>query len=283
MGKARKTDFTEMDLPRNRAMVFFDVYRLHWRRIAALGFFSLLALLPYLVLLFFRDHYAVALNALVQAGEMTAEVARASFVRVHLYASIGAWVSFYWAAFLIGGIARVIRQLVWAEPLFWKEDFLRGAKENFKFGAILATFFGTLSLVSASTLALGNHPVLQSIPLALFLVFLAPPLIITYWEGTIYTGGFFKLLKNATLMYVKSVPMSLLLSLVLLSPIFLKYIQSNLMLKYGILLGIILLFLSGFLMMTGLWSNHLFDRFINEQEYPQLVRKGMAPKNEGER
>lgn len=274
--KARSSDYQYSDLPKNRTQVFFDVIKNQWRKLMFLGLLLLIAFLPYITIIFFRDNYVLGISKSLSEGAINKVDAYKLFCVSHLIAAGASWLSFYFTAFILGGVVRIIRQLVWGEPVFLKEDLVIGGKQNYRFGAILATFFGGIIVLSSLMYFATDNQIIQHIPLALFIAFLVPPLLITYMEGTIYNGSFRMLFHNAVLMYIKKAPHALLFTFILLSPILFRYIESFLVLKYILIVVVVFFILVLLLMMFYLFSCYLFDIYINPQLYPEMMRKGLG-------
>jgi len=274
--KARATDFEYTDLPKNRVEVFFDVLKNQWRKLALLGLLTFVAFFPYIITIFLRDNYLLGISYSLSKGKISQTDAYKLYCISHLIAAGISWITFYFTAFMMGGVIRIIRQLIWQEPVFFKEDFTIGSKQNFKFGAIASTFFGIALVVSKIVLFFSNNGIVQAIPMAIFIAFLVPPLLLTYMEGTIYSGSFKQLFRNASLIYIKRAPTMLLFSFILISPIFLKYIENIIVLKYILIIVILVFVLILLILIYYLFSNSIFDNFINKENYPELIRKGMS-------
>jgi len=274
--KSRSSDFTVNDLPNNRRQAFFDIVKNQWRKLLFAGFLLFIGFVPFLLTIFFRDNYLIGVSSALSKGEVSQTDAYKLYVTTHLIAAAISWVSFYILVFPLGGVTRIIRQLVWQEAIFLKDDFVIGAKQNYKFGAIMATFFGVALMVSKLMLFVSDNAIVQAIPMALFLALIVPPLLLTYIQGSIYEGKFSTLFHNSVLMFIKKAPHMLLFTLIVMSPIFLKYIESFLILKYILLIVVILFILVFFILMYYLFSNYMFDKYINVTNYPELIRKGMS-------
>ena len=273
--KQNKTDFQVNQLPHNRAQVFWDVLKLHWRTFLILDLVLLIGFLPLLTCLFFRDHYAVGLSAKVANGLMSAEERLTNLKYAHLICAGASWICLYFLAFIICIVTRFIRQLVWYEPLFVKEDIANGLKNGFKTAVICATFSGTIIVVQKSMLFVTDNPFLQAIPVALFIPFIGLPLLLAFVEATIYIGGFGQILKNSIAMYIKEAPKVLLFGLLLFIPLLATLLESFLMVKYIVLLVYILFFENLFIMMFYLCANNIFDKYINREQFPNIYKKGL--------
>lgn len=271
--KAAKEDFEFSNLPHNRKEVFFDVIKIHWRMIFAIAGLLLLGLIPAIAILFFRDNYCLGL--VINVTEETKELYATYVKYAHIVAAAGVWVSLYIFAIIFAGLMRIFRQLVWSEPIFFKEDFIKGIKDNYKPVAITFTFFGLLLVACNLTNLFTDNMIVRAIPIAISLVFLVPPLTIALYQSAIYSGGYFQLLKNASLFYIKDALRVILFSFILYCPLLIGIMNSYLPIKYIAIVVMVVLILPFTLLMYQLFANYLFDKFINTTQYPELVNKGM--------
>ena len=228
--KAATNDFEYSNLPSNRRGVFFDIIKIHWRLIIAIGGLLLLGLLPTLAILFFRDNYCLGL--VISMNEENKEIHLMYAKYAHVIASVAVWLSLYIFAIVFSGLMRVYRQLVWYEPLFFKEDFIKGIKDNYKPVAITFTFFGMMFVACNLTTFFTDNLIVKAIPVALSLVFLLPPLTLALYQSAIYSGKYSQLLKNASLFYIKDALRIILFTFILYSPLLLEIMNSFLPIKY---------------------------------------------------
>lgn len=128
--KAAKTDFSEQNLPHNRKEVFFDCVKLYWQKLLLLGLIMLACAVPLLTVSAVCDTVQQGLSRQLEDGVID-KVA---------YKGQAAWLRFAEAlidipCFVIvcvglSGAVRVTRQMIWAEPLFFANDFADGIKQN---------------------------------------------------------------------------------------------------------------------------------------------------------
>lgn len=273
--KARKTDFTYNDLPKNRKDVFFDVLKLHWRTLLVLGLLILVGALPLLIALFLRDNYSLSLVVRVTNGELDATKANNLNLKAHMLASIAIAISLFILIIPICGSLKILRNLVWGDPVFFKEDFISGIKNNYKNLAIISLFVGLMTFLEYYLAFLQADIFAIYIPLGLFVAILVPPMIYVAFQSNIYQSGFFNLLKNGVLMYIKQFPLTIVFDLILLLPLGFSFMHSFLLLKYILLVVVIVIFVPYLMMICLLFHNYVFDKYINSKLYPELVNKGM--------
>ena len=266
--KQSATEFEMNQLPHNRKQVFWDVIKLHWRMLLVLSFVLLIGLLPLLTCLFLRDQYALILTSRVNDGSMSPEDRLATLKVAYLICAGACWLCLYIFAIAVCIVLRFIRQLIWYEPIFVKEDISTGLKNGYKGAAICATFAGIIIVVS-------DNFFVQIIPVAIFIPFIALPLLLAFIQSTIYIGSFSQMIKNAIAMYIKEAPIVLLFGLLILSPLLFSIMEQFIIVKYIVVVVYIYLFEVAFIMMFSLGANHIFDKYINKEQFPQMYKKGL--------
>ena len=273
--KQSKIEFQENQLPHNRAQVFWDVIKLHWRAILILDLILFVGILPLLVCLFFRDNYALGLSIKVANGEMTAED-RLNILRyAHLICAGACWICLYIFAIAVCVVTRFINRLVWYEPLFVKEDIHLALKNGYKSAAICATFAGIIIVVQKAMLFVTDNVFIQIIPVAVFIPFIGLPLLLAFMQSTIYEGKFSQLVKNSIALYIKEAPVVLLFGLLLFAPLLFVILEQFLIVKYIVVAVYILFIEIFFIMMFQLSCNYIFDKFINKEQFPNIYKKGL--------
>jgi len=273
--KQSKTDFQTEKLPHTRTQVFWDVLKINWRTFFVLAFVLFAGFVPMLLCLFFRDNYALGLSVRMSRGEISKEAALSLYKYAHLICAGACWVSFYFLAVAICFATRFIRQMIWYEPIFVKEDLAKALKNGYGSAAICATFAGIILVVSKLMLFISNNAIVQIIPAAIFIPFISMPLLLTYVQSTIYLGKFSQLLKNSIALYIKEALKVLLFGLLLLLPILFALMDQFLMVKYIVLSAYLLVFENLFILMFYLVCNHIFDKYINREQFPEIYKKGL--------
>lgn len=273
--KQRPTDLTYQNLPQNRKEAFFDIWKTNWRAMFLITLTILITMLPILIGLFMQDSIIGSINDQMSKDPLDIKEGTSNICFVSLITSLIVWLYLYIACIPLSVITRMLRQLSWYEPIFVKEDILLGIKNNYKSAAISSTFIGIILVISKLTLYINMNPFIQAIPLGIFVAILLPPIILTYLQSNIYNGKYFSLLKNGIIMYIKSFPLTILIILLIVSPVLFNLIDSLIFLKYGLLVGAIILLEPSLFLILHLYTNKIFDKYINEHNFKELVNKGL--------
>lgn len=273
--KVSGTDFEAQNLPHHRGQLFVDVIKLQWRKLFLMGFLVLVGFLPVIIVLFYRDNYIANITANYLAGNITLEMRQKAAKTAHFYTGLLTWALTYVAIIPLAGAARIYRQLAWNEPVFIKEDFQRGIKDNYRIAAICSTIFGFVLIISKLIIVLSDNILLPMIPVAIFLACIFPMLLIAFFQSTIYQGNFKTFMKNAFLIFIRDALRIYLFSLMMLLPLAFNLIETHALWKYGLIIAYILFLFPLTYLAFAIFSNYLFDKYINHIHYPHLSRKGL--------
>jgi len=273
--KQSETEFNESMLPHNRVEVFWDVLKLHWRAFLILSLVLILGFLPLLTCLFIRDNFALSLSLKVAEGSMSAEDRLIYLKYAHLICAGASWISLYFLAAAICVVTRFINRFIWYEPLFIKEDIALAFKNGYKSAFICATFAGIIIVINKAMLFVSDNIFIQMIPVMIFIPFIALPLLLTYVQSNIYIGKFSQLLRNSIAIYIKEAPKVLLFGLLLFAPLLFSILEQFLIVKYISSVAFLFLFENLLIMMFLLCSHHIFDKYINENQFPEIFKKGL--------
>lgn len=174
------------------------------------------------------------------------------------------------------GIIRVLRNLVWGEGIFFKDDLATGIKQNVPknilFGLIFGLFFGLAFFVYC----LFRDNIISLFGLLLFgLIFLPIYFWIIFLNNT-YNSSFGGLLRNGLYFYTKTIGWSLLGILMHLSLVALVLIPFELVwLKYVILVLVIVFLYPIITLIMTLFSTAKFDEYINKDNYSDYYLRGL--------
>lgn len=270
--KCAKKDFTEADLPLTRRQMFFDCYREQFSLILRLGLVCLLILFPMLVVLLTRDMYLI--GAIKGVGEETPEKlqqiyasANAVFGALELLASVFFFV-------LFSGVAQILRQLCWGEPVFFSDDFKRGVREN----AGRFTVVGVLLSLIRYLLGLLSGSVYFYLLFGIFAALFMPLGLWILLQTLYYRLRWAEVIKNATFYLVRTFPMTVLLLACTVVPFFLvSTFVTMLTVRYLLLVVLAVLYVVPLTMAWILYALQTFDENINKQHHPEVYRRGLRP------
>lgn len=279
VGKKRNKDYSHGDLPTNRRQVFKFAYKQRWLTLLNANLLSLIFILPYALF-----EILIVLSG-AKAKDMTvaqknSQLMSFALLRIPLLALAGVG---------IAGIAYVVRKICWDETLSFKKDFFRGVRTGGKQFAEIGAFLGvcTYLLEALFNLFVGDgNASFTTIYVLVTIGFLMLVMLIVliYHMGlcSTYNIGFFAALKSAILLTFKRLFFNILMVISGILPVAIWFIIPTTITYF---IGIVVLVFGGLSFATVtcfLFTNRLFDDYINVNEYPEYVNKGMYVEGERE-
>ncbi len=261
-----KFDFTENQLPSNRKEVFVDCLKINKGVLIKIGFRLLLFSLPLVLSYMLMNISASSLYEQYLSGNVEIEAIHSTvnafnLINILLWGIVGIG---------CGGSFRVVRGLIWQEPIFINSDFSDGIKLNWKpFLAI----FSVIGFVIFAIMAVELQPELQYLLIFISAIILLPVLIIMMGLYNVYNITSAEAVYNSLTIYIKNLFYNLLMAIAV-SVIFALLIASG-VLKY-LLVPLFILLVAPLLMVAiHLYLCYLFDIHINKLSYPEYVDKGI--------
>ena len=182
----------------------------------------------------------------------------------------------YIAILGLSGVIHVLRNLIWGEGIFFKEDFGEGIKNNAGKDIIFAVIFSLFYAAAYVVYSLFPSTIISWFGLFLFaLVFLPIYFWIMFLNNT-YDSKFGQLLKNGLFFYIRTIGWTLLGILMPLSLVALYFIQFYLVwLKYILLVLIIIFVYPIIILIMTLYTTSKFDVYINKDNYKDYYLRGL--------
>lgn len=280
--KQAGSDFTESMLPQNRKDIFWDVVKIHWRRLFMMGLLLMVLLLPLFFLQWIHDSQLLAVEQ--KTGYMTQQQLQEAYYQIATARNIRNAVGvLFWVFFGIGmaGVCRVIRQYAWMENVHFFSDFWKGVRDNAKSFAFLGFLVGAVIGICASTYnMLPYGPAylgwVSLIQIGVLIVVILPVCALWLSMIPVYTNTAAKYMLLSFAVYLRSCTRTLPLLLCCL----LICVPVLLPMPFFHIIGLLVVsFLLPFVLLAWtLYSYSLFDVHINPRFYPQLIGKGILGK-----
>ena len=271
--KVAKTDFSEQNLPHNRKEVFFDCVKLYWQKLLLLGLIMLACAVPLLTASAVCDTVQQGLSRQLEDGVID-KVA---------YNGQTAWLRFAEALIDIpcyvivcvglSGTVRVTRQMIWAEPLFFANDFADGIKQNWLTFCLCGFLVSLLNVYLAFAESSGGG-LPAYLPLGVVTIVVLPTALWMMAASSVYNIGIGKNITNYFVLYIKT-PFVTWLFVALFASVAIPGLIGFVALRCIFLAVFIVVLLPAFVMLWQLVSYSYFDKFINKQAYPEIVDKGI--------
>jgi hypothetical protein len=180
---------------------------------------------------------------------------------------------------MFSGLSRILKRMVYNEGFFMGPDFVKGVKENGKEYLVLFLIFGVLSWIIELAGIQISMNLNSNIPMFLLdiirYVFLCPILAISMAMSAIYTDKLSTKIFISSKLYFKYLHKILLVFVIMIFPLVVLILFGSpvIQLFYPMLYSLIYFPLAyiAFLLVC----NSIFDKEINEKNFPHLVGKGM--------
>lgn len=271
--KVAKTDFSEKKLPHNRKEVFFDCVKLYWQKLLLLGLIMLACAVPLLTASAVCDTVQQGLSRQLEDGVIDKVT----------YNGQTAWLRFVEALIDIpcyvivcvglSGTVRVTRQMIWAEPLFFANDFADGIKQNWLTFCLCGFLVSLLNVYLAFAESSGGG-LSAYLPLGVVAIVVLPTALWMMAASSVYNIGIGKNITNSFVLYIKT-PFVTWLFVALFASVAIPGLIGFVALRCIFLAVFIVVLLPAFVMLWQLVSYSYFDKFINKQAYPEIVDKGI--------
>ena len=265
--KAAKKDFTEESLPHNRVEVFFDIIKQRYDVLLKIGALLLFFSLPFLAVEAIGE--LTYINMLKEGRTAQEEyfVLRQTISLINLgpIAVFGLGLS---------GIMKIVRNLVWGEPIFFGKNFFSGVRQNWIIFVFVFLIIGIINILLSYVDGLIQNDFVRAIPTAASIVFFLPIAMYVLSATVVYKDGFLSILKNSIKFFIKSAPVCFLFVLVLVG-VFCINLIGLLILRLVLTVVAIVALLPLYLIGWTLYSHSVFDKMVNSTLYPDYVDKGI--------
>jgi len=273
--KVAAKNFEYKDLPQNRKEQFFDLFKNHFRTLLWMALVTFIFMIPLIAVMVYKDWTVIAITARYQEKLITIEEANIQIGSVNRLAA-GIYIPCFMLVFLgFAGPIRVLRQLIWSEPVFLKYDYFKGLKQNYGPYLLSGFLFGLFNFVQELIrYTAGTNQILIAIPLGIEWLLIFPIIFVYLFVSTMYSSVHGSNFKVSAYLFFRHLPTTLLLSLLTFGLYFLRFIQ-NPLIKYLVLLAVLLIYLPTIVLIGYLNEIRILDLRINEKDHPELMNKGL--------
>lgn len=276
-GSDRKQDFTEASLPATRREQFLYVIKTRWLKLLTVNLWVLLFFVPVLL------WRMICLSYGSSFGELVPENVFRYIQYVVAYKSVPRAAFAGVAALGIAGGFHAVRMIVWGEPVGVTRAFLRGIRYSYRqffLGGILYGIFSAISEVAEALISGGIISDQMINILAFGSLVISKVLVVSVGMFALallsnYNMKMLHCIKSSILLAVQTLYKTLKFLLVSLFPTTIWFWTGNI---YMEIVGQLILIVCGFVYSILVWclyTNSVFDRYINLKSYPDYYRKGL--------
>ena len=301
-GKEKSEEYARSTLPTNRWQLFWDIFKGNFGKIVKVNILVLIFFVPLLFVFLLNgmmndynsSTYPFGANLGVGYPAFP-ELNGVSETLVHnndIIILFGIMLTSTIAAVGLAGGMYVIRNMVWTEGIFVGNDFWRGIKLNVKNALQTALFFTVILFLCKYMINLSNfnlavselgkwQKIFLQVSQVTSYIFLILAAMMSLWMialGVNYKLTFLKMLRNAFLMTIGTLPQTIFFGLIALLPFALFYIGGTFMLLIAII--VLLLFAFAYALLVWLdFAQWVFDKYINPKLEGAKVGRGIYNKD----
>lgn len=260
-------DFNISNMPHNRIEVFKDILLNRSSTLFSVGIMLLIFAIPLIAIVFF------SLQTLANFKEYSEETYQQLLLTLNTN-NLLIMVGIMFFSIGLAGAYKIVRMLIWQEGIFFMHDFFKGVKENLKNFLLTGFFIGLLNLVTQYlyfNVSVSEYAIMACI---IVIAFFLPSVLFILGQSIIYKLPYIQMLKNAILLawrnFYTSIPVLLLNVAFIVVPFFIENIAY---LVYILLIPILIAPL--LIMFNMLYTDTLFDKFINKDNFKEIYDKGI--------
>ena len=287
-GKAGKADYTEMDMPKTRIGLFFQVFKERFFDLIKVNFLQLIFWIPFLL-------WTVINISAIQVID-TSAIAEGENVGAQLLSTVSGYVMI-WLLGLIpcilitgpssAGAAYLMRNWARDQHTFLFSDFKDAFRSNWKQALGVSAMTCILPVVVYTAMMyysqMANSNMLMFAPMVVVLSValmwaLMLPLLYAMLIG--YEMSFKVLLKNSFLMAAASLPKMVAARLITLIPVVVLVMGLFMANPIMLLIGSVYYLMIGFALSKLIYAsfaNCVFDQYLNPHIEGAVVRQGLRP------
>ena len=271
--KAAKTDFSEQNLPHNRREVLFDCIKLYWQKLLLLGLILLACAVPLLAVSAVCDTVQQGLLQQLSDGVIDKVAYNGQVAWLGLVEALIDIPCYVIVCVGLSGTVRVTRQMIWAEPLFFANDFADGIKQNWLTFCLCGFTISLLNVYLAFTESSGGG-FFAYLPLGVVAIVVLPMALWMMAASSVYNIGIGKNTTNSFVLYIKT-PFVTWLFVALFASVAMFDLIGFVAVRCICVAVFVVVLLPVFTLLWQLVCYSYFDKFINKQAYPEIVDKGI--------
>ena len=274
-----KNDFEKHQLPSNRKESIKDILSLRWTVLIKVGFILLLFGIPLMIHQILINISIYEIELAFQNGNIDELYARqAIFDTINTGNLIFIPLLVLFGIGLSGGL-RVLRQLIWQEPIFFWHDLKQGIKSHALYVSLsiiligIANFFFNYIIRGASFYEDANliSFLIGAVMVLLVISFYFGFFVIT--QTTLYQLSFYSMYKNAFLLTMRYFFQAMIYLLMLILPWLILFVDLG---SFYVFVFCILFVITPFqLLVIMSYAYGLYDDLINKNHHQDIYRKGL--------
>lgn len=272
--KTIKSDYSKANLPKTRTEQFGRILKDNFVIFIKLGLILMVLMLPFVFAFVMKN---ISISNLMKDVSIS-EVDRANnykTISIIFGAIYVPCVMFLFSG--LSGVLKILRRLIWDEPLFFIKDFFQGIKESC--GAILLYGFltGLVAFLSILTLHLseGYFIYVSYVLIGITFAIVVPIILIAAYISSIYNSKISVSFSTAGNLFLRRGIFTILILLILYSTYFVNLLPINLIYIIAIIFVLIIFLFPVWLLLSYINTFKMLDDYINIYQYPDKAYLGL--------
>lgn len=273
-------NFKNLKLPSNRWQSFGDILKNRFNILLKIGSILTISGLPLIILVIIRNILIYDIKLALLNEFITVEAAAQSVFQTRNFFNLLQIAAFLLIGLMFSGLIRIIRNLIWQEPIFFASDFKKGLSQNYAHTLLLFLLGGFLFFLVRFLITYGNF-ISESSAYTWALVFaivlcvlFLPTAVFSLFQNDLYQLSLKAKLKNSFLLFMRTFLYSFPLIIFPFSFWFLTLLNIGYWFVLVFILGFLLILPITFLA-YGEFAFYCFDEAINKTHHPEIYKKGI--------
>ena len=279
--KLSKTDFDTALLPKSRKEQFKDIFSHEFKTFLWIGLIFLLFAVPYFAAMYCNNILMYTLIEENAASIASDEISTYKFTFSLIFNGLTS-LSYLLFAIPLAGSLRIVKNLVYGEPILFKDDFFAGIKKYWKITLIVCALLGVFKFITETSINYCNIFLsstglnfMSGLLLGIFYLIIIPTLFFLISLYITYDLKPKQIINLSFRFQISNLIFSVLMGGSFLLSYVIKLIPSFLvvLLLFAIIFVLIIPF---YILVWHLYVTSRFDKFINEKSFPEIFRKGIS-------
>ena len=269
-----KSDYSKADLPKTRTQQFGRILRDNLVFFIELGLILLVLMLPFIFAFVMRNISLT--NALNDISLSEADKTSNYIILNIIFGAI--YIPCIMFLFLgLAGVLKILRRLIWDEPLFFKEDFFQGIKESWGPFLLYGFLIGLISFLCILSfyLSSGYLRYASYVLIGISFAIVIPIILLATYISSIYNSKVIASFSTAGNLFLRRGIFTILILLILYLTYFLNYLPIKIIYIAVIIFVLIIFLFPVWLLLSYINSIKIFDDYINIYQYPEKAYLGL--------
>lgn len=269
-----KSDYSKANLPKSRTEQFGRILRDNFVLFIEIGLILLVLMIPFVFTYTMKD---ISLSNVMNDANLSETDKANNYVAINII--FGAiYIPCIMFLFLgLPGILKILRRLIWDEPLFFKEDFFQGIKESFGPFLLYGFLIGLISFLCILTyyLTSGYLRYAAYILIGVSFAIVIPIILLASYISSIYNCKIGASFSTSGNLFLRRGIFVTLILLILYSVYFVSIIPIEIIYIVAIIFVLIIFLFPIWLLLSYINSIKFFDDYINIYQYPDKAYLGL--------